>query len=60
MASESAVSPGTDVKAGNKLVVIEAMKMLTTVSAPSDRTIKEILVKKGIQVDSNDLLIVMA
>jgi len=35
------------------------MKMLTTISAPTDGTIKDILVKKGVQVDSDDLLVVM-
>ena len=33
--------------------------MLTTISAPSDGTVKDILVKKGIQVASDDLLVVM-
>jgi pyruvate carboxylase len=59
MVTEIAISPGTEVKAGDKLVVIEAMKMLTTVSAPVDGTIKDILVKKGVQVDSDDLLVIM-
>lgn len=59
MVTEIAVSPGTEVKAGDKLLIIEAMKMLTTISAPTDGTIKDILVKKGVQVDSDDLLVVM-
>jgi pyruvate carboxylase len=59
MVTEIAVSPGTEVKAGDKLVTIEAMKMLTTVSAPVDGIIKEILVKKGVQVDSDDLLVIL-
>jgi biotin carboxyl carrier protein len=54
-----AISPGTEVNAGDRLVVIEAMKMLTTVSALVDGIIKDILVKKGVQVDSDDLLVVM-
>jgi biotin carboxyl carrier protein len=33
--------------------------MLTTVSANTDGTIKEILVKKGDQVDSDDLLVIL-
>jgi len=57
MVTEVAVSAGQEVKAGDKLLVLEAMKMLTTVSANADGTIKEILVKKGDQVDSDDLLI---
>ncbi len=57
MVTEVAVSNGQEVKAGDKLVVLEAMKMLTTVSAGADGTIAEILVKKGDQVDSDDLLV---
>jgi biotin carboxyl carrier protein len=34
-----------------------AMKMVATVSASTDGTIKEVLVKKGEQVDSDDLLV---
>ncbi|MFM2196605.1 MAG: hypothetical protein RLZZ505_37 [Verrucomicrobiota bacterium] len=59
MVTEIAISPGTEVKAGDKLVVIEAMKMLTTVSAPVDGIVKEIVVKKGIQIDSDDLLVIL-
>jgi pyruvate carboxylase len=59
MITEIVVSPGTEVKAGDKLITLEAMKMLTTVSAQADGIIKEILVKKGIQVDSDDLLVLM-
>ena len=59
MVTEIAVSPGTEVKAGDKLLIIEAMKMLTTISAPTDGTIKDILVKKGVQIDSDDLLVVL-
>lgn len=59
MITEIAVSPGTEVKAGDKLITLEAMKMLTTVSAQTDGIIKDILVKKGVQVDTDDLLVVM-
>jgi len=57
MVTEVAVSTGQPVKAGDKLIVLEAMKMLTTVSANADGTVAEILVKKGDQVDSDDLLV---
>jgi pyruvate carboxylase len=57
MVTEVAASPGQIVKAGDKLIVLEAMKMLTTVSAGTDGTVAEILVKKGEQVDSDDLLV---
>jgi pyruvate carboxylase len=57
MVTEVAVSPGQEVKAGDKLVTLEAMKMLTTVSASADGVISDVLVKKGDQVDSDDLLV---
>ena len=57
MVTEIAVSPGQEVAEGDKLVVLEAMKMLTTVSAATAGTIKEVLVGKGDQVDSDDLLV---
>ncbi|GAA5480891.1 pyruvate carboxylase [Haloferula sargassicola] len=57
MVSEVAVSPGQEVAEGDKLVTLEAMKMLTTVSAAKAGTVKEVLVKKGDQVDSDDLLV---
>jgi pyruvate carboxylase len=59
MVTEVAASVGQPVKSGDKLVVLEAMKMLTTVSANTDGTIAEILVKKGDQVDSDDLLVIL-
>jgi pyruvate carboxylase len=57
MVTEVAVSLGQEVKFGDKLVVLEAMKMLTTVSASSDGVVSEILVQKGDRVESDDLLI---
>jgi pyruvate carboxylase len=60
MVTEVAVSPGQQVKAGDKLVVLESMKMLTTVSASAAGTITEVLVRKGDQVDSDDLLAKLA
>ncbi len=56
MVTEVTVSPGQEVKAGDKLLILEAMKMLTTVSASADGVVSEVLVKKGDQVDSDDLL----
>ncbi len=60
MVTEVAVSVGQEVKAGDKLITLEAMKMLTTVSAGADGTIAEVLVKKGDSVDSDDLLAMLA
>ena len=59
MISEVAVKPGDEVKEGDKLVVIEAMKMLTTVSAPADGTIAEVLLEKGKSADTGDLLVTL-
>ena len=56
MVTEVAVSVGQAVKAGDKLMVLEAMKMLTTVSASADGIITAILAQKGERVDSDDLL----
>lgn len=57
MVTEVAVSPGQEVTEGEKLIVLEAMKMLTTVSASRAGTVKDILVRKGDQIDSDDLLL---
>jgi len=59
MVTEVAVSVGQEVKAGDKLVVLEAMKMLTIVSAGADGTVKKVLVHKGDPVSSDDLLITL-
>jgi pyruvate carboxylase len=59
MVTEVAVTLGQVVKEGDKLVTLEAMKMLTTVSAGADGTISEVLVKKGDSVDSDDLLVTL-
>jgi pyruvate carboxylase len=47
---------GTRVKAGDPIISLEAMKMLTTISANIDGTVTEILVKKGDSVSTDDLL----
>jgi pyruvate carboxylase len=53
------VHAGQKVDKGDVLVTLEAMKMETTVRAERSGTIKEILARKGLQVDAKDLLIVM-
>jgi pyruvate carboxylase len=57
MVTDVAVSPGQVVKEGDKLITLEAMKMLTTVCAGADGVVTDLLVKKGDQVDSDDLLV---
>ncbi len=51
-----AVTAGQKVKKGDKLLMMEAMKMQTTVSAPLDAVVDEILVNIGDTVESKDLL----
>jgi pyruvate carboxylase len=50
------VQKGDTVKAGQRLLSIEAMKMETSIYAPRDAKIQEILVKPGTQVAAKDLL----
>ncbi|HSU56292.1 MAG TPA: pyruvate carboxylase, partial [Candidatus Dormibacteraeota bacterium] len=51
-----AVTPGHKVQKGDKLLMMEAMKMQMTVSAPVDGVVAEILVNIGDTVESKDLL----
>jgi pyruvate carboxylase len=53
------VSVGAKVVKGDRLVVVEAMKMLTTVYAPISGVISEVHVSVGDSVQAKDLLIRM-
>ena len=53
------VSVGQAVKAGDVLMILEAMKMENAISAPCDGTVKQILVSKGSTVITDDVLIVI-
>lgn len=53
------VSVGAAVKAGQVLVILEAMKMENEISAPQDGTIASVDVRKGDVVDSGALLCTM-
>jgi pyruvate carboxylase len=50
------VNAGTQVKKGEKILSLEAMKMQTTVYAPADGVIDEIAVQVGDTVEAKDLL----
>ena len=54
-----AAAEGEKVKAGQKLMVLEAMKMETTINAPVDGTVKAIHTPPGTQVAAGDLLAVI-
>ncbi|MEM7696775.1 MAG: pyruvate carboxylase [Verrucomicrobiota bacterium] len=56
MVTEINAEVGAKVNEGDPIVTLEAMKMLTTVSANTSGTVTEILVKQGEAVESNDLL----
>lgn len=53
------VDPGEAVKAGQVLVLIEAMKMENEIVAPCDGVVKQILVNKGAVVATGDKLLVI-
>ena len=50
---------GQSVKAGDVLIVLEAMKMEIEVSAPVDGTVKAIAVSTGATVNTDDLLVTL-
>jgi biotin carboxyl carrier protein len=51
------VSPGDKVKIGDKLVVLEAMKMENSIKSRGEGTVKEIKVKIGESVEKNRVMI---
>lgn len=53
------VKVGDAVKAGQLLVLIEAMKMENEVFAPADGVVKQILAAKGAVVATDDVLLVI-
>ncbi|QDS95573.1 2-oxoglutarate carboxylase small subunit [Roseimaritima multifibrata] len=54
-----AVDVGDRVKAGQKLMVLEAMKMETTINAPCDGKVATINMDRGSQVEAGDLLVTL-
>lgn len=56
--STVAVAPGQEVRAGDVLLSIEAMKMETALHCDRDGKVAEVLVRLGDQIDAKDLLVV--
>ncbi len=54
------VKEGDQVKDGDTVLVMEAMKMANNITADGDGTVKAILVQQGAQVQSGDVLIEIA
>jgi biotin carboxyl carrier protein len=54
------VSEGDEVKKGDPILVLEAMKMENILKSPTDGIVKKINVKKGLAVEKNQVLIYFA
>ena len=51
------VKEGDDVKEGDTVLILEAMKMENSIKCPKDGVVKSVLVEKGFAVEKNKLLI---
>lgn len=51
------VAEGDEVKKGDNLLVLEAMKMENMIKSPTDGVIKKITIKQGDKVEKNEVLI---
>lgn len=57
---DTKVNVGDTVKAGQVMVILEAMKMENDIVAPIDGTVTSVVVKKGDSVNSNDVIATIA
>ena len=53
------VSKGAQVKYGDPVIILEAMKMKNEIPAPIDGIIREIRVKEGDTIDSEDIIAII-
>lgn len=51
------VEEGTEVKKGDNLLILEAMKMENIIKSPTDGIVKKIVVTKGDKVEKNQVLL---
>ena len=51
------VNPGDVIQKGDKVLVLEAMKMENVIKAPADATVASIEVEKGKTVDKNQVMV---
>ena len=54
------VKEGTEIKKGDPVLILEAMKMENILKSPEDGSIKKIKVRKGKVVEKNDMLVSIA
>ncbi len=57
--TEVSVNVGDEVKSGDTVCVLEAMKMFNELKAPRDGVVKEVNVEPGAAVTPNDLLVLI-
>ena len=53
------VTAGQEIKAGDPILILEAMKMENVIKAAGDGIVKEILLQKGATVEKNQVIIEM-
>ncbi|MEM7314752.1 MAG: pyruvate carboxylase subunit B, partial [Planctomycetota bacterium] len=53
------IAAGDSIAKGQSLLTLEAMKMETTITAEKSGKVAQVLVKKGSQVDTGDLLLIL-
>lgn len=53
------VAPGAEVKAGQGLIVVEAMKMQNEMKAARKGVVKQVLVKEGANVNAGEVLVLV-
>ncbi|MDR0424122.1 MAG: biotin/lipoyl-binding protein [Clostridiales Family XIII bacterium] len=51
------VEPGQDIRDGEPLLVLEAMKMENEIYSPADGVVESVMVNKGDSVNSGDILV---
>jgi biotin carboxyl carrier protein len=60
LAVQLLVEPGDEVKFGDALLILEAMKMENIIKSPGDGVVAEVLVKKGQAVEKGQALVRMS
>ena len=51
------VKPGDPIEKGQKVLILEAMKMENVIKSPTDAVVKEVKIKKGQNVEKNQILL---